>query len=132
MENEVLQWMSAIGTLLSPLVVLWIGLGNRRRNVVQAMENHSAIRDVAEKVNIVEAKVEQVEGKVVDVGSQVTDVSDNVNGRFSQSQQTTDRVLDHILAIDPAKVAKAADDAAAKIVETADVVAERLARTPKK
>lgn len=124
--------MSAIGTLLSPLVVLWIGLGNRRRNVVQALENHSAIRDVGERVNIVEAKVEQVEGKVVDVGSQVMDVSDNVNGRFSQSQQTTDRVLDHILAIDPAKVAKAADDAAAKIVETADVVAERLARTPKK
>lgn len=124
--------MSAIGTLLSPLVVLWIGLGNRRRSVAQAQESHSAIRDVAEKVNIVEAKVEQVEGKVVDVGSQVMDVSDNVNGRFSQSQQTTDRVLDHILAIDPAKVAKAADDAAAKIVETADVVAEKLARTPKK
>ena len=98
METHVLQWMTSIGTFLGPIVIVWIQLVNRKRNVAQAQKSHAAIESVGEKVNIVEAKVEQVVGQVADVGSQVVDVNDTVQGNFAKAQATHAVILQEVAA----------------------------------
>src|SRR5450631_4017512 len=118
METELQQWMTTIGVFISPLVAIWIGLGNRQRNVKQAQESRDAIHGVGEKVNVVEAKVEGVENKVTDVSSQVDTVSSNVAGHLGV-------MTEMVKAIDPAIAAEAAAKVLATAVEAAKPMAPR-------